>query len=145
MSRLKKEHHEKSGEELARECARIALDTKAEDLVILDVHSLTSFTDYFVIMSGRSTRHVQGLADALGEQLSAKRVSSKTCEGLKEGLWVLLDYSDVVVHIFYKETRAFYNLEGLWHDAPRLSPEAAEPVSKHGAVKKTSKLSVQQQ
>lgn len=128
MSRLKKQHHEKSGLELAQECARIALDTKAEDLVILDVRGLTSFTDFFVIMSGRSTRHVQGLADAIGNGLSSKRISSKNCEGLKEGLWVLLDYGDVVVHIFYKETRAFYDLDGLWHDAPQIAvaPAPAE-------------------
>lgn len=125
MSRLKEEHREKTGQELAQECARVALDTKAEDLVILDVRGLASFTDYFVIMSGRSTRHVQGLAEAIGEKLSSKRISSRNCEGLKEGLWVLLDYSDVIVHIFYTETRAFYNLEGLWHDAPRIEPIAA--------------------
>lgn len=143
MSKLKKEHQEKSGQELARECARIALDTKAEDLVILDVRGLASFTDYFVIMSGRSTRHVQGLADAISEELSAKRISSRNCEGLKEGQWVLLDYSDVVVHIFYKETRAFYNLEGLWHDAPRhfFEAEAAVPPA---AAEKSGKRSVKQ-
>lgn len=137
MSRLKKQHREKSGQELAQECARIALDTKSEDLVILDVRGLTSFTDYFVIMSGRSTRHVQGLAEAIDSGLSAKRISSKNCEGLQEGLWVLLDYNDVVVHIFYKETRAFYDLDGLWHDAPRIAPDAAAekqhaPASRSG-------------
>lgn len=123
MNRLKKEHLDKSGLDLAQECARIALDTKAEELVILDVRGLTSFTDFFVIMSGRSTRHVQGLAEAIGDALSAKRITSKNCEGLKEGQWVLLDYIDVVVHIFYKDTRSFYNLDGLWHDAPRIEPE----------------------
>jgi ribosome-associated protein len=128
MSRLKIKHKEKSGLELAQECARIALNTKAEDLVILDVRGLTSFTDYFVIMSGRSTRHVQGLADAIGDELSAKRTSSKHCEGLQEGLWVLIDYNDVVVHIFYKDTRAFYDLDGLWHDAPQIAPAAAVPA-----------------
>lgn len=139
MSRLKKQHRDKSGLELAQECARIALDTKAEDLVILDVRGLTSFTDFFVIMSGRSTRHVQGLAEAIGEELSAKRISSKNCEGLKEGQWVLLDYSDVVVHIFYKETRAFYDLEGLWHDAPRIEPDAAAAELPPAAGKRSRK------
>ena len=141
MSRLKKEHQKKSAEALARDCARIALDTKAEDLVILDVRGLTSFTDYFVIMSGRSTRHVQGLAEALGDQLSAKRISNTTSEGLKEGLWVLLDYIDVVVHIFYAETRSFYNLEGLWHDAPRIEPVGLEPAAKPEPLHKTAKRS----
>lgn len=123
MKRLKKEHQDKSGLELAQICARVALDHKAEDLIILDVHELTSFTDYFVIMSGRSTRHVQGLADSIEKEFSSKRISNKFCEGLQEGLWVLLDYNDVVVHIFYKETRGFYDLDGLWHDAPRIDVE----------------------
>lgn len=123
MRRLKKKHRDRSGSELARLCARIALDKKAEDIVILDVRTLTYFTDYFVIMSARSTRHAQGLAEAIEGELSAKRISSKNCEGLREGQWILLDYGDVVVHIFYKEQRAFYDLDGLWHDAPRIAVE----------------------
>jgi len=123
MKHLKKDYADKEGRALAAACARIALDTKAEDLMVLDVRGLASFTDYFVIMSGRSTRHVQGLAEAISEELRAKRISSKHSEGLREGLWVLLDFGDVVAHIFYHETRVFYDLEGLWHDAPRLDPE----------------------
>ncbi len=120
MRKLKKEHDEKSGRELAALCARVADDTKAEELVILDVRGMASFTDYFILMSGRSTRHVQGLAEAIEGALRSKRISSKHNEGLREGLWVLLDFNDVVVHVFYKEKRAFYDLEGLWHDAPRV-------------------------
>ena len=120
MKHLKKEYAEKEGRQLAAVCSRIALDTKAEDLVVLDVRGLASFTDFFVIMSGRSTRHVQGLAEAMEGELRAKRISSKHSEGLREGLWVLLDFGDVVVHIFYHEIRSFYDLEGLWHDAPRV-------------------------
>jgi ribosome-associated protein len=124
MRKLKKEYNEKEGLDLAAVCARIALDTKAEDLVVLDVRGLASFTDYFVIMSGRSTRHVQGLAEAIESELSAKRINSRHSEGLREGLWVLLDFGDVVVHVFYHETRRFYDLEGLWHDAPRIDADA---------------------
>jgi ribosome-associated protein len=124
MRKLKKEYREKEGLGLAAVCARIALDTKAEDLVVLDVRGLASFTDYFVIMNGRSTRHVQGLAEAIESELSAKRISSRHSEGLREGLWVLLDFGDVVVHVFYHETRRFYDLEGLWHDAPRIDVDA---------------------
>lgn len=124
MRKLKKEYTTKEGRELAAACARVALDTKAEDVVVLDVRGLASFTDYFVIMSGRSTRHVQGLAEAIEGELSAKRVSSKHSEGLREGLWVLLDFGDVVVHIFYHENRGFYDLEGLWHDAPKIDVDA---------------------
>ncbi|MDW7772551.1 MAG: ribosome silencing factor [Desulfobulbaceae bacterium] len=120
MRKLKKEHREKSGLEIARMCAQIAVDNKAEDLVILDVRGLTSFTDFFVIMSGRSTRHVQGIAEKIELELRSKRVTSKNSEGLREGIWVLLDYDDVIVHIFYKETRKFYDLDGLWHDAVKV-------------------------
>ncbi len=120
MRKLKKEYAEKSGRELAAVCARVADATKAEDLVVLDVRGLSSFTDYFVIMSGRSTRHVQGLAEAIEGELRSKRVSSKHSEGLRDGIWVLLDFTDVVVHIFYKDKRSFYDLEGLWHDAPMV-------------------------
>jgi ribosome-associated protein len=128
MRRLKKTHKDRSGSELARLCARIALDKKAEDIVILDVRGLTYFTDYFVIMSARSTRHAQGLAEAVENELSAKRMSSKNCEGLKEGKWILLDYGDVVVHIFYREQRTFYDLDGLWHDAPKVAIEHPSTV-----------------
>ena len=124
MRHLKKEYTDKEGQELAAACVRVAQDTKAEELVVLDVRGLASFTDYFVVMSGRSTRHVQGLAEAIDGELRAKRVSSRHSEGLREGLWVLLDFGDVVVHIFYHESRAFYDLEGLWHDAPRIDPDA---------------------
>ncbi len=120
MRQLKKEHRDRTGLELAGICAQVADDSKAEDLVVLDVRGLSSFTDYFVIMSGRSSRHVQGLAEAIEAELRSKRVSSKHSEGLQEGLWVLLDFGDIVTHIFYKEKRDFYDLEGLWHDAPRL-------------------------
>jgi ribosome-associated protein len=123
MRHLKKDYTDKEGKELAAICTRIALDTKAEDVVVLDVRGLASFTDYFVIMSGRSTRHVQGLAEAISEELRAKRISSKHSEGMREGLWVLLDFGDVVAHVFYHESRTFYDLEGLWHDAPKIDPE----------------------
>lgn len=120
MRRIKNKHHAKSSLEIAKLSAQAALDKKAEDLIVLDVSGISSFADYFVIMSGRSTRHVQGLAEAVESKLRTKRMSNANTEGLKEGLWVLLDYDDVIVHIFYKETRGFYDLEGLWHDAPKV-------------------------
>lgn len=130
MQPVKKEHRTKSSRELAILCVKAALEKKAEDPVILDVRKHCSFTDFFVIISGRSTRHVQGLAEAIEEKLRSKRLSSARTEGLNEGTWVLLDYSDVVVHIFYAETRKFYDIEGLWHDADRISidDESAAPA-----------------
>jgi ribosome-associated protein len=122
MQPVKKEHRTKSSRELAIFCAKVALEKKAEDPVILDVRKQCSFTDFFVIVSGRSTRHVQSLAEAIETELRSKRLSTARTEGLNEGTWVLLDYSEVVVHIFYAETRKFYDIEGLWHDADRISP-----------------------
>lgn len=120
MKKLKAEHSEKTGLELAQTCAQTALDAKAEELVILDVTGLSSFTDYFVIMNGRSTRHVQGIADAIEKELRSKRIKASHAEGLQEGKWVLLDFDDVVVHVFYHDQRDFYNLESLWHDAQKI-------------------------
>ena len=129
MKKLKKEYQDKSSLELARECARIAIDTKAEELVVLDVRSLSSFTDFFVIMSGRSTRHVKGLAEALEGSLRSKRIKASRAEGLQEGKWVLLDFDDVVVHIFYYDQRRFYDLEGLWHQAKEVDITDLQPES----------------
>ena len=120
MKQLKNEYRELEGIELARVCARVAEDNKAEDLVILDVHGISSFTDFFVIMSGRSTRHVQALAESMENELRSKRIKTSRAEGLQEGKWVLLDFGDVIVHVFYYDQREFYDLEGLWHDAPRI-------------------------
>ena len=77
MRHFKQQYKDMEGRELAAACARIALDVKAEDLMVLDVRGIASFTDYFIIMSGQSTRHVQGLAEAIEEELRAKRASSK--------------------------------------------------------------------
>lgn len=114
---------ELSGLELARLAAEAAIAKKAEKPVILDVRGISSFTDYFLIISGRSTRHVQSLAKAVDEALSPKRLKAGDTEGLAEGRWVLLDFDDLVVHVFYREDREFYDLEGLWHDARRVEPK----------------------
>lgn len=124
MKRLKKEFQTIDGRELALTCSRIAHNGKAQDIVVLDVRGKASFSDFFVIMSGRSTRHVQALAESLENELRSKRIKTSQAEGLQEGTWVLLDFGDVIVHVFYHEQRTFYDLEGLWHDAPRLDLSA---------------------
>lgn len=125
MKQIKKEYRDLSGGELARICALAAEETKGQDIVILDVRGLTTFTDYFVVVSGTSTRHVQALADAVETKLRSKRVRTSTAEGLQEGLWVLLDFDGVVVHIFYHEQRKFYDIESLWSKAKRIIPQQA--------------------
>jgi len=123
MKPIKKEYQEKTGHELAQICAQAALDTKAEDLVILDVRGLTTFTDYFLIMSGKSTRHVQALAETIEGKFRSKRIKTSSAEGLREAMWVLLDFDDIVVHIFYHEQRKFYDLEGLWSEGKHVEVE----------------------
>lgn len=101
-------------------CARAALDHKAIDLVILSIQNLSSFADYFVICSGNSDRQVQAIASHIEEKLAKEGLYPLGIEGKREGRWVLLDYGEVVVHIFYQPVREFYDLERLWADAPRV-------------------------
>lgn len=126
MKKVVKDHSALSSLELARLLSQAAIEKKAEDLLILDVRTISSIADYFVIMSGRSVRHVQGLASAVEQAMSSKRIKSTNAEGYEEGIWILLDYQDVVVHIFYAESRSLFDLEGLWHDAPRVSVSAGK-------------------
>lgn len=92
-------------------------DAKGLDLSILDVRKLTDFTDYMVIVSGTSNRHVATLADKVVERLRAHGVRPANVEGEKLGEWVLIDYGDIVVHVMHPATRDFYNLEKLWGEA----------------------------
>jgi len=113
--------------ERALRCAQVALDKKAYDLVVLQVGSLTSVADYFVICTGRSDIQVQSICRAIEEVMAAVGVRPLAIEGFTHGQWVLLDFGDVVVHIFYETVRQFYNLEGLWVQAPRCA--LPEPYS----------------
>lgn len=94
---------------------------KAEAIVALDVRKLTSYADAFIICSGRSTRQVSAIAEHIKLELKKKNLRPLSIDGLKEGKWVLLDYSDVIIHVFYEETRHFYDLEGLWADARKIN------------------------
>jgi len=139
MKKIQKKYQELSAEEQVRVIARVAADQKALDVVALDVRGLASFADYFVIMAGTSTRHVQGLADVIDREISNKRAKSSETEGVKEGYWILLDYGDLIVHIFYHETRPDFDLEGLWHDAPRVDLTQPAPVVKEATGKKKTR------
>ncbi len=101
-------------------CVNALLQKKARDLTLLKVKEVCSFSDYFVICSGGSDRQVQALADAIREDMKKAGILPLGIEGEKIGKWVLLDYADVIVHIFYEPVREFYNLEQLWPDVPRM-------------------------
>jgi len=92
-------------------------DKKGFDPLILDIRKLTDLADFFVLVHGTSDRHVRTLADAVVEQLLAKKTKPLHVEGRNQATWILLDYGAVMVHVFHHETRKFYNLERLWGDA----------------------------
>jgi ribosome-associated protein len=100
--------------------AELAKAKLAEDIVILDMRKISSITDFFVIAHASSTKRCQAIAENIEAGLSEKHKSVSKIEGYKEGVWALVDAYDVVAHIFYGDVRKFYNLEGLWIDAPRV-------------------------
>jgi ribosome-associated protein len=112
-----KEKQPLASRRLAREAADLAVSKKAQDVVILDLRGLSAVTDFFVICSGSSDTHVKAISDAIEEGLEAKGVRKWHIEGYRHRRWVLLDYVDVVVHIFHHKTRQYYVLERLWGDA----------------------------
>lgn len=97
-----------------------ALEKKADDLILLDVGDLTSIAEYFIICSGRSDRQVQSIAQGLEESAHQDGFKPFAVEGTSRGHWVLMDFSNVIVHIFYEPVRKFYDLDGLWDHAPRV-------------------------
>ena len=97
-----------------------ALEKKAKDLVILSVKEISAFADYFIICSGSSDRQVRAIAAAIQENLKTADILPLGIEGEAAGQWVLMDYDDVIIHIFLDPVRAFYDLERLWSEAPRM-------------------------
>lgn len=104
----------------ARLCLKTIRERKALDPVLLRVEALTSVADYFLITSGSSTRQVQAIARHLDRTLREAGIRAYGSEGEQEGQWVLMDYGDVIIHIFYQPLREFYDLEGLWSEAPQV-------------------------
>jgi ribosome-associated protein len=108
----------------AQRAATLCLDMKANDVVVLDLTSVTDMTDCFVIASGTSDTHVRAVAEHVLAELKKDGMAAHHIEGLQQGRWVLLDYVDFVVHIFHPALRSFYQLERLWSDA---EPVALNP------------------
>ena len=108
--------------------SKIIMERKAVDPVLLEVTEMTSITDYFLIASGNSSRQVQAIGRHLQRTMKEKGCRAYGVEGEMEGQWILMDYGDVVVHIFYQPVREFYDLEGLWSDAPR--PKARKKATR---------------
>jgi len=111
-----------TSEELATLCAGYASEKQAEDVVALDLRGISTFTDFFVICSGTSEPHLKAIASAIedGVRTDHKR-GPLAVDGYPLSQWLVMDYGDVVVHIFHAAKREFYSLEDLWSDAPRLA------------------------
>ena len=118
--------------EIAQRAAEAADGKKAFDILILDLRGLTSVTDYFVICSGASTTQVGAITDGIGQALVRFGVYPQHVEGSSGATWVLMDYGAVVAPIFEEQTRAYYGLERLWGDAPRI-PAALQAPALQGA------------
>jgi ribosome-associated protein len=113
---------------LAREAARLALDKKATDAVLLDLRELAAVSDYFVIVSAASEVQVKAIADHVEDTLREKGLKPWHVEGREGRHWMLLDYIDVVVHVFHEKTREYYLLERLWGDAKKIEIADSRPA-----------------
>jgi ribosome-associated protein len=126
---------------LAKILANAALSKKAYDITILDLRKLTTMTDYFVVCSVDSDTQARAVADEIKNESLEKGETSVRKEGYSEGRWILLDYMDVVVHVFHKEMREFYNLEKLWGDA-KMEYVNDEPALKEKIVRARTKVDI---
>jgi ribosome-associated protein len=106
--------------DMALAIAQAALDKKAVSVEIIDVTGKVDYADYVVVMSATSDRHANALAKAVDSEMAKKGINAHSIEGLPQGAWVLIDFGDVIVHIFHQDTRGYYDLESLWFDAARV-------------------------
>ena len=104
-------------QEISQAICKAASDKKASDIVVMDMQGLSSSTDYFVICSANTATQVRAIADNIEEELAKEGVAFNHKEGYREGEWVLLDFGDVIAHVFMQEAREYYALERLWGDA----------------------------
>lgn len=107
-------------EEMLTAMVRILDEKKAEDIRVIEIGDLTIIADYFIIVNGISTTHTKALADELEFKLKENGIEPRQIQGNNGGGWIVMDFSDIVVHIFYKEMREFYNLERLWSDGTEV-------------------------
>jgi len=101
-------------------CVNAALEKKAKNIIILNMQKVTSFADYSIVCSGTSDRQVQSIAQAIEENMKKNGFLPLGIEGERTAQWILMDYADIIVHVFYEPVRDFYDMERLWSDAPRM-------------------------
>ena len=127
-STLPKQKSRKSSNQLLAKVIAAGEDVKGFDISILDVSDVFHLSDYFVILSGRSDRHVQGIVNSIQSQLESHKIKPLTVEGFDKAHWVLMDYGDVIVHVFYEKARELYDLESLWVDAKTIDVAKARKI-----------------
>jgi ribosome-associated protein len=135
---LKKRSPEKApwdSQKKALQIAEVAQSKHAGEIVLFHVSEITSLADFFVLCSAESEPQMRAIADAVEDSLSKKGARPYGIEGREGGLWILIDYNDVILHIFKKEAREFYNLDRLWGDAPRI-PFPSVSAEKHSQIGK---------
>ena len=109
--------------EMVRLACEAMEDKKAQDIKIIEIEKVSTLADYFIIASGTNRNQVQAMADSVSEKLGRAGVEPKQMEGYQTANWILMDYGDVIVHVFDQENRSFYNLEHVWSDGQTVSPE----------------------
>ncbi len=115
--------------------AQVMIDKKAQDVMLLEISQVVTYADYFLICSGRSSTQVKAIVNAVEEYFNSREIPPLHIEGYTEGRWVLLDYDELIVHVFLEEARNFYNLERLWRDVPQTvfeeytKPEVSLPLN----------------
>jgi ribosome-associated protein len=107
----------------AQECGRLALEKKAKDVVVVELLGLTDIADFFVLASGTSERHVKSIAEGIEQGMKEQAALPLATEGYDDGRWIILDYGDVIVHVFLEDLRELYDLESLWIEAGRQRME----------------------
>jgi ribosome-associated protein len=100
---------------------KAVMDKKGEEILVLDLRGISSFTDYFLLMNGNSSRQNLALYEGVEEELKKVNVRPLSVEGKEHGEWILMDYGSFIVHVFSKQAREYYSLEKLWGDAPKIS------------------------
>jgi ribosome-associated protein len=112
-------------------CLEIVKERKAIEPILFDIGELSSISDFFLIASGASSRQTQAVCRHLSRRMREKGYRPFGIEGEKEGHWILMDYGDIIIHIFYEPIRSFYDLEGLWVEAPKVEPKEAVNEKEH--------------
>jgi ribosome-associated protein len=121
LARKKGKDSGKESRERALLCINASLEKKAKNLIVLNVSKISAFADYFIICSGTSDRQVRAVAGAIQENLKKADILPLGVEGDEAARWILLDYDDVIIHVFLESARAFYDLERLWSEAPQMA------------------------